>query len=691
MRGQPVSTEPQLPEKLLTRYEALRREEYEQIGALLDVLAQVDGLPEASMEQARDALFHANYPFMMAFVGPFGSGKSSLINALIGEEILDVGPIPTTDHIVIVRHGADVERTRSGEIETIFHPSPLLENLSLVDTPGLESVFRTHEELTRRFLHRADVVLLVMIATQVLTATNLEYLQRLTAYGKRVMVVVNQVDLLSEEERAQVREFVREQCRLQMGFEPRVWLASSKLALEAQREHPRDEILWDESGLADIEEFIRERLSDLERHRQKLQTPLQICQNVTKEALALVQEQQSALDEHRKTVDNIEAQIEQGRREQQRAVEEALEQIGATWDEVAERGSAAIGDLFQFSRGFGLFFAGLGELSGLGRLVRRFRRQTRAEQAFEAHKVNETLKRVPQLTERLGPRLEGRDLQDIDDLVDYTRRAAEGLPPRLADKLIGTIQTPMHYDRGFLRSVGADLDALVRRAERFETDRLDRTLRNTLIILALWEIIVIVLVVATLAGALFNVATADAGAVALVFAIGIGGALLGLGLVPLRGWLLRRQYERRIRHLRDEYVEKLRRAADEAVAHGVQLRRDAVAPFTRLITSQTEQLEALRTDLLAQQQAFIRLQSALAALTPRAETAAQEEIARATQAAQAAQREQAEAVEEAEDDTPPPEAQATETSAEETASADAEAERVSAEDETQTQVEDDEA
>ena len=55
--------------------------------------------------------------------------------------------------------------------------APLLQKVSLVDTPGLESIFQKHEQITRRFLHRADVVLVVMLATQAMTASNLEYIQ----------------------------------------------------------------------------------------------------------------------------------------------------------------------------------------------------------------------------------------------------------------------------------------------------------------------------------------------------------------------------------------------------------------------------------------------------------------------------------------------------------------------------------
>ena len=70
-----------------------------------------------------------------------------------------------------------------------------------------------------------------------------------------------------------------------------------------------------------------------------------------------------------------------------------------------------------------------------------------------------------------------------------TIRAARSqeLPPSLSSKMIGKIQTPLRYERSFLRDVRGPLDDILREAERFETAKLDRTLRNTLIILALWE------------------------------------------------------------------------------------------------------------------------------------------------------------------------------------------------------------
>ena len=139
-------------------------------------------------------------------------------------------------------------------------------------------------------MHRADLVLLVMVATHVLSSSNLDFLQELKTYGKRTIIMVNQIDLLEEPDRQTVREFVEEQSRLHLGVDPTIWMVSAKQALEAQKESPRDEILYDESGFAEVEEYIYETLNDSARIRQKLETSLQISSNVREAADALVGE-----------------------------------------------------------------------------------------------------------------------------------------------------------------------------------------------------------------------------------------------------------------------------------------------------------------------------------------------------------------------------------------------------------------
>lgn len=593
----------------LAKYAEIRREQYEEFNDLLDVLTRVDELPDETLNQVRDAIFHADHPFLLTLVGPFSAGKSSLINALLGETVLEVGPIPTTDHIAILRYGPTVQKTRTGETSTVFYPAPLLEGISLVDTPGLESVFEKHDQLTLRFLHRADIVLLVMLATQVLTASDLEFMRNLRQYGKRLIIVVNQIDVLEEEDRETVREFVEEQARLHLGFEPQIWLVSAKQAMKAFGGEVRDEIIWDQSGMADVEEYLEETLDDSERVRQKLETPLTVAKNATQNALDYVRTSQKALSEHRKTVDNINAQIEAAEASRRRQYDKLIEDINKEWTAAIEGGEEAINELFQFSRALSQSIGGMLELVGIGAFFRRFRKQTKAQEAFAEHQVRESLQRVPEITNRIGATLEGRDLEDIDGLVDYTREHMKQLPPNLQNKVIGKIQAPMSYDRKPLRDIRGDLDDIIKDASQFETTRIDRALRAMMVVAGVWELLIIILAVVVGTGEIdtgFNIA------VTVLFFLVL--ALVGLALIPLRGQFLKMTYRRRMMALQSNYQEVLDRAARKQIEYGTQLRRDVVAPFTRMIETQADLNNTLKTDLEHHDQKITNIQHSLSAL-----------------------------------------------------------------------------
>jgi ribosome biogenesis GTPase A len=564
---------------------------------MLDVMPKIDGLSEERVTQMRDALFHADHPYLIVFVGPFSSGKSTLINALLGApDALPTGITPTTDRISILRHSDQFQRARSGEVDTLFYPSPLLEKVSFVDTPGLESVFKTHEEITRRFLHRSDTVFLVMLATQAMTARNLDYLKMLREYGKNVIILLNQVDLLSPDEVEAVRKYILEQSQDALGFKPQVWAVSGKAGMAARRaDGTLDEEAWAASGIDQIERYVDEQLGDVERLRGKLRTPLQIAQSVHQSALDVVRGNQAALDQYQSIGANIDQQLTAYKRDQDKIVRETGEEISAKFGEAALHGSEAIEEMFSLARVPGSLFRGLMELLGLARLARRAGSTTYTRASFEKHKAFEPIRALPGVVDKLAPRLEGRDIQDIDDLVKYARREIEALPPAIRDKVIGSVQAPMSYDRSALQKARPALEAIEDEAKQVETDRLERTVRNSLLYLAAWEVFLLILVIFVAA---WNPSTPEMPALALgVVVVLVIVMLVSLLYLPLRGRRLENRFTKRMLALQGRYIETLNKAADEQVEYGMRLRREAVAPLTRLIDAQTriqtEQLNQL--------------------------------------------------------------------------------------------------
>ncbi|MEL6403977.1 MAG: dynamin family protein [Chloroflexota bacterium] len=607
-----VASEP----KLIQDYEIIRRREYELITDMLDILPRIDNLGEQRIGQVRDAMFHADHPYLMVLVGPFSSGKSSIINALLGEEdFLKIGPTPTTDRISILRWGEDAQNMgTAGGADTVFYPSPLLRKVSFVDTPGLESVFQEHEETTRKFLHRADVVLLVMLATQAMSQRNLEYMKMFKEYGKKVIIVISQADLISAEERETVEKYVREQSKDKLGVELEIWFISALKGIEARQGEELDKDLWRESGLQNFEEYVNKQLSDADRLRQKLQTPLQIVQTVHQGALDAVRNNQSTFDRYRNITENIEQQLTAQKSEQEKTVRDVNAEVETRFRLTGERSADAILEIFQFSRALSSLGRGIMELFGLARLLRRDSTPSYMEAVFNRYHVFEPIDEIPDEVAKLAPRLEGQDMQDLDDLVKYGNKEIQKLPADMKEKVIGTIQAPATYDRSFLQDIRNELDDIEREAKAVETEKLESVRRNTLVYLAVWELFMIISIVGLIYGWSFVDSLMEVPLATISLLILLGAALLGFAALPLRGRTIHTEYVNRLLKLQARYTDVLTKAADKQIEHGMQLRRETIVPLTRLVDAQAriqdEQLEKLQKN----EQNITKIEAALNAL-----------------------------------------------------------------------------
>src|SRR5215211_4799854 len=168
------------------------------------------GAPSEDAELVRRAHADLEELFLLVIVGEFNSGKSAFINALLGADIAEEGVTPTTDRITVLRHSPEpTERERRDGVLEKGYPSALLREIAIVDTPGTNAIIRHHEELSRGFVPRSDLVLFVTSAERPLTESERAYLELIRDWGKKVVLVVNKADLLQEEKAAgEVRSFV---------------------------------------------------------------------------------------------------------------------------------------------------------------------------------------------------------------------------------------------------------------------------------------------------------------------------------------------------------------------------------------------------------------------------------------------------------------------------------------------------
>src|SRR5690606_30552177 len=134
--------------------------------------------------------------FMIVVAGGFNAGTSSLLNALLGAHVMPEGVTPTTARITVVTHGEEPsERQEGPSVVHRTHPSPLLADIALVDTPGTNAIIQRHQELTERFVPRADLLLFVTSADRPFTESERRFLELIASWGRKVIMVVNKVDI----------------------------------------------------------------------------------------------------------------------------------------------------------------------------------------------------------------------------------------------------------------------------------------------------------------------------------------------------------------------------------------------------------------------------------------------------------------------------------------------------------------
>ena len=206
----------------------------------LAVLSQELGA-EPIAEEARELAARVSEGrFYVACVGQFKRGKSTLLNALVGYEVVPTGFIPVTAVPTVIRFGDKLHariRMRDGSWQVIamsdlkeyvteelnpenkkavdgaevFVPSSLLSSgMCFVDTPGLGSVFTGNTATTQAFIPHIDAALVVVGADPPIAGEELALVESIGERVQQLILIINKADRTSDPERAAAARFTRE-------------------------------------------------------------------------------------------------------------------------------------------------------------------------------------------------------------------------------------------------------------------------------------------------------------------------------------------------------------------------------------------------------------------------------------------------------------------------------------------------
>jgi GTP-binding protein EngB required for normal cell division len=173
-------------------------------------------------------------------VGEAKRGKSTLVNALLGRDVLPSGVTPLTAVATTVRYGEDertVARYLDGHDEkhpvaalsdlvtergnpgnrrriagaTVYVAAPLLAGgVELVDTPGTGSVFEWDTQAAHEALRSMDAAVFVLTADPPVSASERDLLEQVARLSVTTFAVLNKADRLNEPELAEALEFTRQ-------------------------------------------------------------------------------------------------------------------------------------------------------------------------------------------------------------------------------------------------------------------------------------------------------------------------------------------------------------------------------------------------------------------------------------------------------------------------------------------------
>ena len=537
--------------------------------------------------------------FLLVIAGEFNSGKSSFINALLGERVLPEGVTPTTDRINVLRHGPEIsEQLREAYLLERTHPAEVLRELNIVDTPGTNAIIRRHEELTRDFVPRCDLVLFVTSADRPFTESERGFLEHMREWGKKIVFIVNKIDILTRPaERDEVIRYVRDNATELLGETPEIFAVSARQALEARGEGGKDgkdgkagkdeeerQGLWERSGLGVVEDYLLNTLDQQERVRLKLLNPLNVGLRLASKYKDAAFERLKLLTQDVEAIQNIDQQLALFHQEMLRDFEPRLARLDVLLGDMERRGMRFFEETIRIGR-----IKSLMDSEGVKR-------------TFEREVIGETPREIEDEVGRVIDWIVERNLKLWQDISGYIERRQL---TRNREGMIGDVGSSFSYNRqALLDSIGRVSREVVGSYNREEESRtIANEIQGTFATTALAQAGAIGL--GTLVVTLVSSAAADVTGILLATALAVGGFYV----IPRRRRQAKLDFERRINQLRTHLKDVLTRQVHLELEQSTARINEAIAPYRRFVQSQQQQLNEARSELVTTEDALLRLRA----------------------------------------------------------------------------------
>jgi hypothetical protein len=414
------------------------------------------------------------------------------------------------------------------------------------------------------------MVLFVASVDRPFTESERLFLERIRDWGKKVVIVVNKIDILaSEQDLADVEAYVAENARVLLGIAPELFAISARDALCAKLGEPA---LWARSRFEALEQYIYHTLDEVGRIKLKFLNPLGVGAHLVRKHLDIVADRLGLLQADFDVLADVDAQLEMYKSDMERDFGFRMAGIENGLLEMEQRGQAFFDDTFRLARVF--------DLLNRERLQATFEREVVAD--------------VPQLVETQVDEL-------IDWLVNADLRQWQAVTEYLAerrrehrDRIVGEQGAgSFHYDRERL------IEAVGRRARRVieaydktrEAQEMAQSAQAAVAASAAIEVGAVGL--GTLITILATTMAADVTGLLLASVM----AVLGLFVIPARRRRAKAEMHDKVAAMRRRLVTSLRTQFEREIEHSLQHINEAIAPYTRFVRAEREKMGQTRSRL----------------------------------------------------------------------------------------------
>jgi len=527
--------------------------------------------------------------FLLVVVGEFNAGKSAFINALLGQPVLEEGVTPTTTRIHLLKYGPTTGREVAGSsLDMLTAPLDLLRQINIVDTPGTNAIHRQHEAITQEFVPRSDMVLFVTSADRPFTESERTFLQRIRDWGKKVVVVVNKIDILeTPEDVAHIEAFIAENARTLLGFTPEIFPVSARQALRAKISGDGRDLLA-ASRFEALERYIVATLDEKERIRLKLLNPLGVGTHLLGKYLSIIDERLDLLKDDFASIADIEGQLAVYQEDMTRNFRFRLADVDNVLHEFESRGTEFFDETMRLARILDLI------------------NKAKLKADFERKVVADAPKTIDQRVTQVIDWMVSSDLRQWQAVMDHlARRRAEH-----ADRIVGQVGGSFDYDRARL------LDTVGRAAQRAvesynkeaEASRLAESVQMAVASTALVEVGAIGL--GTIVTIIATTTMADVTGILAASAV----AVLGLFVIPARRREAKKELREKIAAMRQQLMGTLTGQFDRELERSLQRINEAIAPYTRFVRAERDHLTETHDELTHIREGLARLKAQVEAM-----------------------------------------------------------------------------